>query len=109
MAKLCIGLAALWLGAAAVSCTFPEYLGFTTADAGGSGTNIADASADGPLSCAASAAGCSVAACNDRMKDGDETDIDCGGPCTPCGAAKACRQPADCLSGACVGSACTAP
>jgi hypothetical protein len=34
--------------------------------------------------------------CTDRRKNGDETDVDCGGSCAPCGANKSCRLNADC-------------
>jgi hypothetical protein len=47
--------------------------------------------------------------CHDRLRDGDETDIDCGGSCQPCGAAAACQLPADCLTAACDGGHCRAP
>jgi hypothetical protein len=54
---------------------------------------------------------CSTAApantCRDRVKDGDETDIDCGGSCQPCWDAKACTAPSDCFSNACVAGTCT--
>lgn len=42
------------------------------------------------------------ATCNDCMKNGDETDIDCGGDaCGPCEASKDCLDDADCQSGVC--------
>lgn len=47
--------------------------------------------------------------CSDRVHDGDETDIDCGGSCKPCGASAACAQGADCDSSACVAGACQPP
>jgi hypothetical protein len=34
--------------------------------------------------------------CDDNIRDGDETDIDCGGSCVPCGLAQQCRTNADC-------------
>ncbi len=38
----------------------------------------------------------------DGIKNGDETDVDCGGRRAPtCGAAKGCKAHADCASGAC--------
>lgn len=40
------------------------------------------------------------AACDDSFKDGNETDVDCGGPrCTPCGESRACTVQTDCASG----------
>ncbi len=46
--------------------------------------------------------------CYDRVMDGDETDVDCGGSCTRCGAERACTKPSDCQSNACNGT-CAAP
>ncbi len=41
-------------------------------------------------------------ACTDGQKNGQETDIDCGGPiCDPCEIAKHCLQGTDCASGFC--------
>lgn len=49
--------------------------------------------------------------CHDRIVDGDESDVDCGGSCPlPCAAALACRAPADCQSGTCTAAGtCAAP
>jgi hypothetical protein len=41
------------------------------------------------------------------MKNGKETDVDCGGPdCAKCANTKACGVASDCLSGTCTGGAC---
>jgi hypothetical protein len=45
--------------------------------------------------------GCISAACSDGFKDNDESDIDCGGSCTPCAQTKDCATDADCAAGAC--------
>jgi hypothetical protein len=47
--------------------------------------------------------------CNDRVIDGDETDVDCGGSCGTCGAGAACAIASDCESGACDAGRCRAP
>jgi hypothetical protein len=47
--------------------------------------------------------------CDDRVKNGDESDVDCGGSCAPCAAALACARHGDCLSGSCAGGLCAAP
>jgi hypothetical protein len=48
------------------------------------------------------------AGCADATQNGDETDVDCGGPdCGPCFGGKACTADGDCLSGPCVGGFCT--
>lgn len=40
-------------------------------------------------------------ACADRLKDGHESDIDCGGSCPGCGDFETCRGASDCASGHC--------
>lgn len=39
--------------------------------------------------------------CYDGVKNGPETDVDCGGDCIPCGLDLTCYVPRDCLSGRC--------
>lgn len=50
--------------------------------------------------------GCCTPHCNDGVRDGSETDVDCGGDCSPCAAGKHCFVPADCASGVCVNDVC---
>jgi fibro-slime domain-containing protein len=45
-------------------------------------------------------------ACNDGIKNGDETSLDCGGSCTACQSGGDCSLPADCLSGLCANGVC---
>jgi len=48
---------------------------------------------------------CVALTCTDGKKDGDETDVDCGGPsCLPCAPTEACKVAADCTSQVCSGS-----
>ena len=48
--------------------------------------------------------------CIDGMQDGDETDLDCGGPtCTPCANGLMCMVNSDCLSNNCSGGTTCAP
>jgi hypothetical protein len=48
--------------------------------------------------------------CHDRVRDGDESDVDCGGSCPlACAGGLACRGPADCQTGTCGAGTCTAP
>lgn len=47
--------------------------------------------------------------CDDGEKNGDETDVDCGGPCSPCEDGERCRGDDDCVSGRCVGGTCLPP
>ncbi len=42
---------------------------------------------------------CDANTCNDGLKDGNETDVDCGGTCPACGVGKKCNATTDCLSG----------
>jgi formylglycine-generating enzyme required for sulfatase activity len=39
--------------------------------------------------------------CNDKVLDGTETDIDCGGGCPRCSAGKKCKLSSDCASNSC--------
>jgi hypothetical protein len=48
-------------------------------------------------------------ACRDRVRDGTETDVDCGGTCQPCQAGASCAAPNDCQTNACDTGRCRAP
>jgi hypothetical protein len=50
--------------------------------------------------------GCSLPACDDTAPNGDESDVDCGGSCAPCGEAMACGGDGDCAAGSCVEGRC---
>jgi hypothetical protein len=51
-----------------------------------------------------------TAAANDGFKNGDESDVDCGGGAAPkCNVANTCRAASDCASGVCAGARCAAP
>jgi hypothetical protein len=50
---------------------------------------------------------CAAATCNDAIKNGAESDVDCGGPsCAPCLDTQYCNVASDCDSGRCLGSRC---
>jgi hypothetical protein len=49
----------------------------------------------------------SAGSCADSMQNFDETGIDCGGSCHPCGIGEGCALNADCRSSLCQGSICT--
>lgn len=53
--------------------------------------------------CAATPAG---ATCFDKVQDGQESAVDCGGDCVPCERGDACRIPHDCYSGRCAEYVC---
>ena len=44
--------------------------------------------------------------CTDVLQNGQETDVDCGGPCPVCGDGKKCSAGKDCASGICNGGLC---
>ena len=48
-----------------------------------------------------------TANCKDGIKNGAETDVDCGGTCaSKCSVGQACAIAADCLTGACSAGVC---
>jgi len=49
------------------------------------------------------------ATCDDGVRNGGESDVDCGGPCLPCAVGGACVRSQDCESGSCTGALCRAP
>jgi hypothetical protein len=57
-------------------------------------------------------AGCAVQAtptCTDGIRNGNESDVDCGGgTCGPCGLGRVCRVGADCATLNCAGGVCAA-
>lgn len=50
---------------------------------------------------------CIPPTCNDKIKNGGETDVDCGGPCLAhCGPLGGCAIDADCIGGMCAAGIC---
>jgi hypothetical protein len=47
--------------------------------------------------------------CRNRVRDGNESDIDCGGSCQACATLRSCNVAGDCQSNACDGGSCRAP
>ena len=47
--------------------------------------------------------------CFDRVRNGDETDVDCGGSCGACAGGAACNEASDCTTRACDAGVCRAP
>lgn len=83
----------------------------------GGGTRCDDSGAcvecNSNAECAAGAAcdagKCVSASCVDGVKNGTESDVDCGGSsCAGCDLGKACASNTDCASGLCAGSECAA-
>lgn len=48
------------------------------------------------------------ATCSDLAQNGDETDVDCGGSCSPCADGLHCAIGADCISASCTATVCDA-
>jgi hypothetical protein len=107
-------------GGAAPTCTDLAKNGKETAvDCGGgtcptcpNGSTCAVASDCQSLVCQLTLIGltrtCRVAGCGDNVKNGTETDLDCGGPqCTPCANGKKCMGDTDCASKQCTNGTCT--
>lgn len=46
--------------------------------------------------------------CSDGVKNGNESDLDCGGSCGPCQLDSRCAQASDCAVGQCVAGLCSA-
>ncbi|MCB9593142.1 MAG: hypothetical protein H6719_10450 [Sandaracinaceae bacterium] len=49
------------------------------------------------------------ASCDNRVFDGDESAVDCGGSCPPCADGDSCRTADDCESGVCTRGRCLVP
>jgi hypothetical protein len=47
--------------------------------------------------------------CTDAARNGDETDVDCGGSCPVCDDGQGCAVAEDCSSGVCEDETCQAP
>jgi hypothetical protein len=75
---------------------------------------LGDADCTGGATCDTMTDTCVTASCTDGMKDGEETDVDCGGAACDamsrtCAVGKACMVGADCQSQVCTGDVCQAP
>ncbi len=81
----------------------------TSSGAGGNNANAPDATVGGAD---ATTGGPDVAAggtCANKIKDGTETDVDCGGTCPPCATGSGCTGSNDCASGKCDTRVCQLP
>ncbi len=85
----------------------------TTTGSGGAGgtssTSTTGAGGMGGATTSTTGAGGAAPSCADGLKNGGETDIDCGGGCPQaCALGKACGAGVDCQSGDCFAGACGA-
>src|SRR4051812_42063235 len=92
----------IWLVAATVTasvgCSFPEYSGFEPQPEAGALDGGKDVEAGPPPTC------------NDGVKNGEETDVDCGGKfCGRCEAGSTCKVQNDCKEGICTNGVCRVP
>jgi len=80
-------------------------------DSTGSGTDTADTGSSGTTEIAdgSASSGEPVDVCANGQRDGDETDVDCGGSCDPCGPGSQCNSHADCDTMICAGGFCQTP
>lgn len=62
-----------------------------------------------PCAAGRCATGAPAEPCRDRVRDGDETDVDCGGGCQACAGGLACAGGHDCQALACTADRCAAP
>jgi hypothetical protein len=82
----------------------------TAADDPASGSSDVTQAHGGALGGPAAGPDAKPAACDDGVKNGDETDVDCGGAtCAKCDDGKQCTDGAGCTSGVCASGVCKAP
>ena len=86
------------------SCSFPDYVPSLGADgSAGSGGSAGSSGASGSQAVEPT--------CDDGERNGDESDVDCGGldACQPCGVGQRCDAVSDCDGGACLRHTCQEP
>lgn len=111
------------------SSTDPNDSSGSTSSAPGGNSKTGDGDAAAPIDAmppvvmkeCTTGAGCASGVCSpegnclaptstDNVKNGTETDVDCGGAAAPiCGPTKRCLATTDCDSGVCTGGSCQAP
>lgn len=103
-------LAAAIVAAALLATCSIDAATFTSArdeeDCAAPGDEDASGAADCDDPACAQASECIAAACTDGAKNGDESDVDCGGRCPACRDGAACGAHGDCDSKLCGAGAC---
>ncbi len=61
------------------------------------------------MSCEPATTSCLAPSCEDARRNGEETDVDCGGECPGCADGGQCVEDGDCSNGACVSNVCQPP
>ncbi|TKC95263.1 hypothetical protein E8A74_47165 [Polyangium fumosum] len=86
-----------------IDCGGPACMGCSLGKACLTATDCASGICSGPMGNMV----CAALDCTDGTKNGDETDVDCGGSCSGCADTKSCVTPLDCQSKNCTNSTCT--
>jgi hypothetical protein len=98
-------------GAAGLGGTSAAALGGATASGGNpavGGVSTVSTTARGGALGSGGSRTTAAPSCTDKLKNGDETDVDCGGSCeTKCAFGKKCTGDGDCGVGTCVTNVCT--
>lgn len=89
-------------------CTQTDYFWDESSNPLGPNLCSSDCECDGARTCpGGTCSGVARDTCANSTRDGNETDIDCGGSdCGPCPDGFKCVDPVDCISGVCTGSLC---
>jgi len=110
----------VWSAALGAACAPPQVddPGSSTSSGGSSGTAEAGSTfpdvmtttetPDDSSSGSGSTAEPPMPGCDDQLKNQDESDVDCGGGCSPCLEGQTCNSGLDCVTMACVADTCVA-
>jgi hypothetical protein len=96
------------LAALGAASSLTAGCGGDTTGSGGTGGG-SDATTVTSVASTGSTGGGTPGPCLDGMKDGSETDVDCGGTCKRCDDGKTCAGGADCTSNTCTAGVCAQP
>ncbi|MGC4070742.1 MAG: hypothetical protein QM784_40015 [Polyangiaceae bacterium] len=95
-------------GASNVGGTSSAAVGGATTSTGTGGATVVTTTARGGALGLGGSRTTAAPSCTDKLKNGDETDVDCGGSCeTKCAFGKKCAADGDCAVGSCAANVCT--
>ncbi|MBK6460902.1 MAG: hypothetical protein IPF92_07830 [Myxococcales bacterium] len=120
---LCLSFSAAWLGAGFLACSSDPPAGGADGGPVPTATTLPDGAPlpppDAEPQCKADTdcdggrcvnGSCAAPSATDGVKNGDESDVDCGGTTAPrCALGKACREQDDCDATPCIGGECKKP